>query len=336
MMTPLDPRLFTTAPAFLDRSDRVRLSITGPDRAKFLHNLTTNDVKRLAPGRGAEAFVTSPQGKALGFVTILAAEDRIEVLTDPGGANHVSPHFAKYGVFDDVLIDEIGPRTFEYHVGGPGAGEALERLGAELPEEGDLRHVETRVAGYPVRVVRGSPLGVPGLTVIGDRQHGAAVRAAMVGEGGLLVLDAATAEAMRIEAGTPAFGRDVTAENLPQEVGRDTRAISFVKGCYLGQETVARIDALGHVNKHLRGFVFPGHAGAIPPAGSTIEAGGKAVGALTSSAFAPWRGSPVALGYVRTAQAAAGTAVEVVAGGERWPAVVTDLPIPAVGDLPTG
>jgi folate-binding protein YgfZ len=334
MMT-LDPRrALTTAAAFLDRSDRVRLSVSGPDRAKFLHNLTTNDVKRLAPGRGAEAFVTSPQGKTLGFVTILVGEDRIDVLTDPGGAGHLSPHFAKYGVFDDVSIEDVGPRTFEYHLAGPGAVEVLGRLGAGLPEEGDLRHVDTTVAGHPARVVQESPLGVPGLTVIGDREHGEAVRAAMAEGGGVPALDAAAAEALRIEAGTPAFGRDVTAENLPQEVGRDARAINFVKGCYLGQETVARIDALGHVNKHLRGLVFPGLAGAVPPAGSAIEAGGKAVGALTSSAFSPWRGSPVALGYVRTAQATAGTAVEVVAGGERWPAVVTDLPMPAEGDLP--
>src|SRR5205807_8624579 len=113
---------------------------------------------------------------------------------------------------------------------------------------------------------------------IGARADPAAVRAALLGAVG--ELDPATAEALRIEAGTPCFGRDVTPENLPQEVGRDARAINFVKGCYLGQETVARIDALGHVNKHLKGLKFPRGTVPVPvpAAGATIEAGGKSVG----------------------------------------------------------
>jgi folate-binding Fe-S cluster repair protein YgfZ len=83
--TPEAYRAVTNGVGFLDRSDRVRLDVTGPDRAKFLHNLTTNDVKRLAPGRGCEAFVTSPQGKTMSYVTLLAGADRIVVRADPGG-----------------------------------------------------------------------------------------------------------------------------------------------------------------------------------------------------------------------------------------------------------
>ena len=112
-------------------------------------------------------------------------------------------------------------------------------------------------------------------------------------------------EALRIEAGTPVFGEEVTEKNLPQEFARDDRAISFVKGCYLGQETVARIDALGHVNQVLKGLAFePGSE--CPAPGAGLEADGKRVGVITSAAMSPWRGHPVALGMVRISHARPG------------------------------
>ncbi len=105
------------------RSDRLRIEVSGPDRAKFLHNLTTNEVKRLASGRGCEAFVTSTQGKTIGYVIILAAEDRILVRSDPGGMELALPHFRKYGIFDDIAIEDRTRETFEVHLLGSGAEE---------------------------------------------------------------------------------------------------------------------------------------------------------------------------------------------------------------------
>ena len=102
-----------------DRSDRRRIAITGPDRAKFLHNLLTNDVKRLPVGKGCEAFVTSPQGKTLAFVTVLAGENEILLRTDAAAIDALLPHLQKYGVFDDVTIEDISDTTFEYHLAGP-------------------------------------------------------------------------------------------------------------------------------------------------------------------------------------------------------------------------
>src|SRR3954471_13567622 len=121
---PVDPALDTyhsavTSGGWIDRSDRARLEVTGPDRAKFLQNLTTNEVKRLAVGRGCEAFVTSPQGKTLGYVNLLALEDRILLRTDPGGLVGVLPHLQKYGIFDDVAWDDATGRAFAVHLLGP-------------------------------------------------------------------------------------------------------------------------------------------------------------------------------------------------------------------------
>ncbi len=318
--------------ALIDRSDRIRFRVAGPDRAKFLHNVTTNDVKRLAVGSGVEAFVTSLPGKTLGYVTLLADSDAILLRTDPDALAPLLPHFQKYSIFDDVTLTDMTTSTFEFHVAGPLREEIVGRVATSLPEAGDLRHAESTIATLPVQIVRESPLGAAGISIIGDSssadQVALAIRSAAEAEE-LQTLDADTAEALRIEAGTPVAGRDVLLDNLPQEVGRDAKAINFVKGCYLGQETVARIDALGHVNRHLRGLVVEGGPTDTPPVGATVEANGKPVGVVTSSAFAAWRGSPIALAYVKTPQRAAGTDVAIVSDGKRQAAIVTDLPMPS-------
>jgi tRNA-modifying protein YgfZ len=313
-----------------DRSDRARIEVSGPDRARFLHNLTTNEVKRLAPGRGCEAFVTSLQGKTIGYVILLAADDRIIVRADPGGMELALPHLRKYGVFDEVAIEDRSEATFELHLVGDAVDDLVRRAGGHPPDVADYAHVTTELGDRPVRLVRESPTGRDGLTVIGEgADHDDVIRTLRAaGESGQVHLPAAGIyEALSIEAGTPVFGRDVTEKNLPQEFGRDDRAISFVKGCYLGQETVARIDAVGHVNQILKGLSFePGTP--CPAPGSPLEADGKRVGAITSAVDSPWRGHPVALGLIRTGYATPGTVLRVATEGEGPPAVATvrDLP----------
>ena len=316
----------------IDRSDRVRIEVSGPDRAKFLHNLTTNEVKRLAAGRGCEAFVTSPQGKTMAYVILHVGADRILVRADPGGMEVALPHFRKYGVFDEVAIDDRSAETFELHLAGAGAAELLRRAGAPVPDELESAHLTAELGGCAVCVIRESPAGLPGFTVIGDRRAVQTIGAILRDQGqplGLVELDPSTFEALRIEAGTPVFGKDVSERNLPQEIGRDDRAISFVKGCYLGQETVARIDAVGHVNQVLKGLELEPNA-VCPAAGSTLEADGKRVGVVTSAAVVPWRGRPLALALIRTSHARAGTVVRVEAapGAEPAIATVSELPFP--------
>lgn len=317
------------AAALAPRTGRLRLEFTGPDRAKTLHNLTTNEVKRLEPGRGCEAFVTAPQGKTLALVSLLAEPDRILLRTEAASRAALMPHFQKYAMLDDVAWEEVTDATFELHLCGPRAEDVLAELAPERPPTPNLAHVATRVVGKDIRLVRESPLGLPGVTVLGRSEDEAAVRGALVAAGarfGLVELDAATSEALRIEAGTPASGRDVTPENLPQELARDALAISFVKGCYLGQETVARIDALGHVNRVLRGLVLD--TTEPPPPGATLLADGKPVGSITTAALSPGLGTAVALGIVRNAQARAGTELRWhVDGGAEGVARVVDLPM---------
>lgn len=314
--------------AWSDRSDRVRLDVTGPDRAKFLQNLTTNEVKRLAVGRGVEAFVTSLQGKTLGFVLLHAADDRILLRTDPGALAPLLPHFQKYGALDEVAWSDRTGQTFEYHLVGPKTADLVRQLGGTPPPEGDYNHHATTLAGRPVLLVRESPLVDPGLTIIGEAADADAVANAIREAGaafGLVAMSPEQFEALRIEAGTPAAGRDVTESNLPQEVGRDARAISFVKGCYLGQETVARLDALGHVNRLLKGLRF--ETDTPPSPGSPLLSDGKEVGRITSSARSLRDGRALGLAYVRVAHANAGTELLCRLEGGEVIARVADLPM---------
>ena len=165
----------------------------------------------------------------------------------------------------------------------------MRRAAGRLPDEAEYAHIVAEIGGSPVRLVRESPAGCPGLTVIGEEPAAGSVKDSLLEHGrdlGLIEVDAASFEVLRIEAGTPVFGKEVTEKNLPQEFGRDDRAISFVKGCYLGQETVARIDALGHVNQVLKGLrLEPGSP--CPRPGSPLEHEGKRVGVVTSAAFSP-------------------------------------------------
>lgn len=319
-----------------DRSDRVRIEVTGPDRAKFLHNLTTNEVKRLPAGRGCEAFVTSLQGKTIAYVIMLAEQDRILVRTDPGGAGLALPHLRKYGVFDDVTIEDVSDMTFEFHLAGARVADLIHEIGGRLLEEPDYAHVATTIGGQPVRVIRESPTTLPGLTIIGARSSAETVREALVKgarDFAVIELDPQTFEVLRIEAGTPVFGKDISEKNLPQEIGRDDRAINFVKGCYLGQETVARIDALGHVNQILRGLEIVGSVWSLPAPGWILKDGDKVVGSVTSGAVSPQRDEIVALAMVRTSHSKPGVVLGLGPpdGQSTCIATVCDLPLARPG-----
>ena len=222
MMTAAEIATFSTGAGIVDRSDRVRLRIAGPDHSKFLHNLTTNEIKRLPPGRGCETFVTSLQGKTIGYLIVLMGDDQIIARADAHGAELVLPHFRKYGVFDDVSIEDNSASTFEIHLLGQGAAALVHRAAGQLPEETDYAHLAAEIAGAGVRIIRESPAGVPGFTLIGELAAAKAIRQELVEhaqEPGLSAIDAETFEVLRIEAGTPVFGKDINDKNLPAGTG---------------------------------------------------------------------------------------------------------------------
>ncbi len=315
---------------WIDRSTRARIQITGPDCAKFLHNLVTNDIKKLEQGQGKEAFVTSIQGMTLGFILVHSLGDSLFVRTDPGALGLLLPHLNKFGVFDDVAIEDLSSGTFELHVLGDDFGELLAALDVSIPEK-DLAVAKAVVGNVSVEVILERPAGVQGLTLIGPVDQKDLVLEALSNASkiDLEPIFADAFEAMRIAAGTPVFGLDVSPENLPQEIDRSSKSISFTKGCYLGQETVARLDALGHVNKVLRGMVVEGRKEPIAY-GSVLHFDGKPVGAITSSAASPIKEMVVALGYLRAQNAGSGVLVDGADDKGAFQARVVALPFPLV------
>ena len=297
--------------ALADYSDRTQIEVTGADRQSFLHNLCTNDVRGLVAGAGREAFVTSVQGKVLGHILIFCEADGLVLETTAGQAKTLLPHFERYVIREDVVFADRGLDWAELLLAGPRAVELLAGLTSIDPPGDPLAHVQAEIGGCKVSLKRVGFVGPLGVLISAERDDLAAIWQS-IRNAGATPCGRLAVEAARIEAGWPQYGQDITEENLPQEVSRNATAISFTKGCYLGQETVARIDALGHVNKSL---VAVSSSTDQPPApGSTLSADGKEVGRVTSATFSPRLGKGLALAVVRRGHNAPGAILESSVG----------------------
>jgi tRNA-modifying protein YgfZ len=297
-------RALTTGVALVEFDERTQIELSGADRATFLHNLCTNDVRQLEVGAGCEAFLTTVQGKTLAHVFIFACPQSLVIDTVGGQGETILKHLDHYLVSEKVTLADRSREWTEMLLAGEGAGPLLARLGDVRIPAAPLSHAVFDVAGTRAWLRRVDMTSPGGFLVSARREDGAAIAAVLIGAGAARSGNAAF-EAARIERGFPLFGKDLSDKNLPQEVGRDQQAISFVKGCYLGQETVARIDALGHVNRLLAGLRFAG-AG-VPEPGTELRAGDQVVGQVTSASYSPRLQAPLALGYVRRGSNEPGT-----------------------------
>jgi folate-binding protein YgfZ len=303
-----------------DFSDRTQIELAGADRQTFLHNLCTNEVRRLSAGAGCETFLCNAQGHVLALANVFCGAESVVVETVPGQEAKLLAHFDRYLIREKV---ELRPRSDDWAellLAGPGADELLKPLVPHPPQR-LLDHVEVRI-GEAVASLRRVDITLPYAYLISCSRTAIAAVWDELCERGAKPSGSEAIEMARIEAGTPYFGRDIADANLPQEVARDSRAISFVKGCYIGQETVARLDALGHVNRTLCGVRFDGSD--IPAAGTELtDEAGKVVGHVTSAAFSPRLAGPLALAYVRRGANGPGARLESKAGA----AEVMSLPI---------
>jgi folate-binding protein YgfZ len=309
------------------------VTISGRDRQTFLHNFCTNDVKRLVPGTSCEAFVTDVRGKTIGHVLITCRDDELVLVGTPGQAPGLVAHFDRYVIREDVVLRDTTSELAYIAVGGNATLDTLARLDSNMHDGGSFAHrsdnFDATLAGVAVRVIAWHWLGkcknsrlacLLEMASGNTRELTQAITAA-----GAVACDEAAFTAMRIEAGLPVFGVDFDDRNLPQEIGRDERAISLTKGCYLGQETVARIDALGHVNQQLVGVQFSDPR--VPSAGTELSFSGKKVGQVRSATLSPQLGSPLALAMIRREWTAPGSRLESPVGACQ----VVSLPL-EVGD----
>ena len=261
----------------VDRSERGKLALTGEDRKAFLNGQVTNDVEALEPGQGLYAAFLTPKGKMLGDLRVIDAGE--ELLLD-------TERVALQALFDLVRRFSIGHRV-ELHKRTVERG-LLSLIG--VPGEGpEHSHREDTIAGRPVRRITTDV----GVDVLCDAADTEAVKVALLAEG-LREMTEEEAEVVRVEHGRPRYGVDLDDTVIPQEAGLNDRAVSFTKGCYVGQETVARLFYKGKPNRHLRGLRLP----ELVAAGTPLMLDGREVGRVTSPVLSPALG-PVGLALVR-------------------------------------
>jgi tRNA-modifying protein YgfZ len=267
----------------------------GRDSTRFLHNLTSNHIRALAPGGGCYAFLLNPQGRIQADLHVFRCAGHYLLDTAVELRDKVLAHLRRYIVADQVELEDATGGMAAVSVEGPAAAEVLARAGIPVPE-GDYRHVEWD--GATVAAV--STTGLPGFRIFlpAGRRDGVLERL------GVPVAGEEDVRVARIENGRPRYGEDIFETSLAQETGQ-MHAVSFNKGCYLGQEIVERIRARGHVNRSLVRVEI--EAGVAPAAGAKLTAGGAEAGEITSAAVSPRRGKVMALAYLRVPHNASGT-----------------------------
>ncbi len=286
------------------------VDVTGADAAAIVHNLTTNEVKKLVVGEGRETFITDVRGKTLGHGFLYRHDDRFRLIGSPGQSERIASHADKYTIREDA-VPSVRDDAFAAWVIPSAVSSAMKELHPPSSLAGPIATWTTLLDDVPVQIFQTRMLGEGTYLLLApiESAEQAAASLLKLANGHLPGLVEATfsgSEAdfhtARIAAGFPWYGVDLTDANLPQEADRDAVSISFTKGCYLGQETVARLDALGQVQKKLVRWSI---AGDVPPPDTTIDADGKTVGRLTS--VTPTGGqTAIALGFARRSHFGAG------------------------------
>ena len=279
------------------------LELTGADRKSFLHNFCTADVKALEDGKTTEAFVLNGKGKILGFVHVAALADRLLLAGAGAQAKALIEHLDKYIIREDVTIKDLFDESEFVFVGGTAAASNLKEAFQVELEFGGTQDCTTG-SGINFAILHGEIAG-PGFLLLVNKKHYSKVVELV---GGCTACTAEALEVVRLEHGTPWFDAEVDQSCLPQEIDRDEKAINFNKGCYLGQETVARIDALGRVNRLLR-FATVGEA--TPKLGQEVCVDDKTVGTVLSTAKIPGTTDSIFGVLVKRSASVSGTKVKL-------------------------
>jgi folate-binding protein YgfZ len=322
------------AAGILDLSFRSRLCLTGGDRVRFLHGQVTNDVKALGPGGGCYGALVTAKGRMETDLNIYCLADELLLDFEPGLSTVITQRLEKYIVADDVQVVDVASMYGLLSVQGPKSDAIVSSLGifdtipkrsfdfvkADAPGTGELylmNQPRTGSAGFDLFIPTANMDSAMEKLIAAARKH----------EGrpcGWTALESA-----RIEAGIPRFGLDMDETNFPQECGIEERAVSYNKGCYIGQEVLNRIHTMGHVNKHFCGLRLADSLSSLPSKGDKFFHDNKEVGYITSSQVSKPLRAKIGLGYVRTEANKIGTELKLRTTEGETRAQVVEVPFRA-------
>lgn len=310
----------------IDLSFRAQVRMTGEDRVSFLQGMISNDVKALRPGTGCAATLLTEQGRIVADPRVYASDTALLLDVDARAKERMIEALSRFIIADDVEMEDLSEQQVTLAVQGPAAARVLTDAGLSLALDKPFRHQEVNFAGAVVRVIRVSDTGEDGYEFLVPAGHVERCWTTLLAAGeplGLRPVGLAALQMLRVEAGIPWYGLDMDEGRIVLEVGLEY-AISFKKGCYLGQEVVERATARGRVNRKLSGLHVRGNT--LPESGAKLFHDTQEVGWVTSAVQSPRFGHPIALGYVRREYLAPGTQLRIDSPGTPVIAEVTTLP----------
>lgn len=304
-----------TRAGFVVRPEVYTLVLEGPDRVRFLNGMLTSDVALLAPGQGQLSVKATPRGRVEGLVRVRCLEEALEIDLEEASAQNVANSLVKMIIMDEVTLGDRTPDRTVIGLYGPTATEVLASAGITLSPL--ALHGFIDVDGpLPGRIIRDPSFGVPGYELHVPPAQLDAWQTALT-EARAAVVSPAALDIVRVERGRPRDGIDIDADTIPMEA-RLEEALDFKKGCYVGQEVIARAHNLGGVKHILVALDFEGET---PAVGSRLvaDADGKMTGEVTSAVRSPTAGRSIGLGYVRVAHQAPATSLSVHPPGDDAP-----------------
>lgn len=305
------------------------LALRGADRVRFLNAMVTNDIAKLTRGHASEALVTTTKGKIIAEILVLARPEDLLLIVLQGPVARVVEALESHIIADDVTLENVSDVFAAIAVEGPKCRDLVWRIFPRAPLPMEPRtFTENEYQGMRATVVRHSMVGGKGMLVVISRMDQERMKSYLVQ--GAVGMDGAEVGRLawntrRVENGRPWFGADIGEDNFPAESSLESH-VNYEKGCYLGQETIARMHYRGHPNWKLVGLAGGAE---VPPAGTELHTDGedKAAGRITSAVFSPVLKRALCLGYVRAPLAVTGATFSIRGGDPAASLIVVELPV---------
>jgi folate-binding protein YgfZ len=302
--------------ALMDTNWHAFTSLAGPDRARYLNAIVTNNIQSLPQGNGILALLLNPQGRILAELEVYALPEKLLVLSHISFRERTTATLDKFIIMDDVELEDLTNDLGSIAVEGPHAADVVRQVcGVALEDFAEMSIQDVKIGEVACHLLRRSHFALPGAELLARREQLPALWNALlesVRTNGGVPIGMTALNSLRLEAGIPWFPADFNDTVIPHEAALEETHISFSKGCYTGQEIVERVRSRGHVNRRRVGLKF---TAADPPApGTRLRADGNEIGIVTSAGVSPAAGTAIGMGYVRREHSEPGSELEFDGG----------------------